>query len=280
MAFSKDDGYAPYAQQWNVNYQRELPFNMFFSAAWVGNRVIHLPSQLNAYQPAGSASILSLGNRTQPKLRGRFGPSGGICPALPELRQRLRRIGYCRSGPCAISAVLVHLQQLRRFGTTYYQGAQIELEKRFTNGLSFLAGYTLSHLMDNTSSGFSSFTSGGINKYNQKPEYAISNSDEPQTLKVSGTYELPIGPGKKYLSSRGVAGQILGGWQVGWILDYEAGTAFGVTQNGQPFPNGFYRPLRDSKVKLSTKNYNVARDQFITGTVGHVFDPLAFVAIS
>ena len=28
-------------------------------------------------------------------------------------------------------------------GTTYYQGMQVQVEKRFTNGLSFLAGYTL-----------------------------------------------------------------------------------------------------------------------------------------
>ena len=137
------------------------------------------------------------------------------------------------------------------FGTTYYQGMQIEVEKRFTNGLSFLAGYTLSRLMDNTSSGFSSFTSGGINKYNQRPEWAISGADEPQTFKVSGTYLLPIGPGKKYFNNH-TTGNILGGWQVGWILDYESGTPIqgcngsSVCENGSPFPNGFDRPNRNS----------------------------------
>ena len=130
--------------------------------------------------------------------------------------------------------------------------------------------------MDNTSSGFSSFANGGINKYNQKPEWAVSNSDEPQTLKISGTYELPIGPNKKYFSNKGVTGQILGGWQVGWILDYEAGTAFGVGQNGQPFPNGFNRPTRVPSVSLSTANYNDARTQFITGAVKTIFNPAAF----
>ena len=127
------------------------------------------------------------------------------------------------------------LNNFEGYGTTYYQAAQIEVEKRFSNGLSFLAGYTLSHLMDNTSSGFSSFTSGGINKYNQRPEWAVSNADEPQTLKASGTYELPIGPGKKYVNNHKM-GNLVGGWQVGWILDYEAGTANGPSENGTPFP--------------------------------------------
>ena len=154
------------------------------------------------------------------------------------------------------------------FGTTYYESAQIEVEKRFSDGLSFLAGYTLSRLMDNTSSGFSSFTTGGINKYNQKPEYAISTSDEPQTFKLSGTYELPIGPGKKFLNNH-IAGNLLGGWQVGWILDSESGQAQSdqgndvVQENGSPFPNGFNRPDRNGSVGLSTASYNNVRDYFV-----------------
>jgi uncharacterized protein YgiB involved in biofilm formation len=151
------------------------------------------------------------------------------------------------------------------YGTTYYQSAQIEVEKRYSNGLSFLAGYTLSRLMDNTSSGFSSFTAGGINKYNQRPEWAVSNADEPQTLKASGTYELPIGPGKKFLNNR-VTGNIAGGWQIGWILDYEAGTANGPGENGTPFPNGFERPDRNPSVSLSTGSYSRYRDYLVGKT--------------
>ena len=45
--FSRKDGFAPYSEQWNVNVQRRIPYDMFVTAAWVGNRVIHLPSQLN-----------------------------------------------------------------------------------------------------------------------------------------------------------------------------------------------------------------------------------------
>jgi hypothetical protein len=170
------------------------------------------------------------------------------------------------------------------FGTTYYQGAQITLEKRFSSGLAFLTGYTLSRLMDNTNSGFSSFTSGGINKYNQKPEYTISNSDTPQTLKVSGTYELPIGPGKKFVNNRKL-GNVAGGWQVGWILNYQAGTPMSgcssssVCESGSPFPNGFNRPDRNSSVKLSTASYSKVRDYFTaggTGTGPSMFDPAGF----
>jgi hypothetical protein len=164
-------------------------------------------------------------------------------------------------------------------GTTYYQALQVQVEKRFTNGLSFLAGYTLSRQYDNTSSGFSSFANGGLNKYNQSVEWAVSSSAPPSFLKASGTYELPIGPGKTYFNNRGVTGQIVGGWQVGFIIDEESGTPTGVTENGVPFPNGFNRPNLVSSAKLTTHSYQRAKDAFSgKATSPQIFDPGAFAA--
>jgi hypothetical protein len=276
-AFSRKDGYAPYAEQWNANYQLQLPYNMFLTAAWLGNRVIHLPSQLNRIDQL-NPKYLALG--TQLNLSFQDGSAQAAGFTLPYANF-VADFGGSATVAQSLEPYPQYSYIFNNFegsGTTYYQSAQIELEKRFTNGLSFLAGYTLSHQMDNTSSGFSSFANGGINKYNQKPEWAISNADVPQTLKISGTYELPIGPKKKYFANRGVTGQLLGGWQMGWILDYEAGSAFGVGQNGSPFPNGFYRPDRVPSVKLGTGSYNRARTQFITKVVTPIFNPNSFVA--
>jgi hypothetical protein len=297
-AFSRHDGFAPYSQQWNINLQRELPYNMFLEAAWVGNRVIHLPSQLNRIDQMNPSYDAQYGNvlSTCASNAGNSVLSDTFSSGCAQ--QDGFTLPYANfvtdfGGSSTVEQALTPYPQysyifnnFEGFGTTYYQGAQIEIEKRFSNGLSFLAGYTLSRLMDNTSSGFSSFTAGGINKYNQKPEYVISTADEPQTLKVSGTYELPIGPGKKYFNNH-VTGNILGGWQVGWILDYEAGAAESnqgsnvVQENGSPFPNGFNRPDRNPSVSLSTASYGRARDYF-TGKipVAQVWSPGGFTATS
>jgi len=271
----KVDGKAPYSQQWNLNLQRELPYNMLVTAAWVGNRIIHLPSQNNKINQM-DPQYLSLGT----KLNDVFQPGqtslDGVPLPYPDFVSDF-------GGSATVAQALTPFPQysnifnnMEAFGTTYYQGAQIEIEKRFSSGLSFLAGYTLSHMMDNTSSGFSSFTSGGINKYNQKPEWAVSSADEPQTLKVSGTYLLPIGPGQKFVNNHKM-GNIVGGWQVGWILDYESGTPNGPGENGTPFPNGFNRPDRNDSVKLETASYSKARDYFFgKAPVAQMFDPNAF----
>ncbi len=244
--FSEQDGYAPYAQQWNVNVQRELPWNTFVTAAWVGNRAIHLDAQLNPVSqlPPGDLALGgALSDVFQP---GQTTLDGVNVPYANFVRDF--------GGSATVRQALQPYPQYGNVynlfdhgGTTYYESLQVTAEKRLSNGLSFLAAYTLSHLMDNTSSGFATFTATAVNKYNQKAEYTVSTSDEPQTLKVSGTYELPIGPGKKYFNNRGVTGQALGGWQLSWITDYEAGTAFGAVENGylglgNSFESGNNRP--------------------------------------
>jgi len=284
-AFSGSDGYAPYSQQWNINLQRELPYNMLLSAAWVGSRIIHLPSQNNRIDQMDPTYDAQYGNvlSTCAANAGNSVLSDTFASGCAQADGfSLPYANYVNDfgGSSTVEQSLVPFPQyayifnnFEASGTTFYNSAQIEVEKRYSNGLSFLAGVTLSHLMDNTNSGFSSFTSGGINKYNQKPEWAISNAEPPNTLKVSGTYELPIGPGKKYLNNH-LTGNILGGWQVGWILDYESGTPTGPGENGSPFPNGFERPDRASGVSLSTGSYSKAKDYFLSGATTSGSAPL------
>ena len=270
------DGYAPYSQQWNLNFQRQLPFRTFLTAAWVGNRVIHLPSQLNTPNQL-NPQYLSLGS----KLSDVFAPGQ---TQLDGVNLPYTNFVNDFGGGATVAQALVPFPQYAKVfnnfegsGTAYYQSLQVEVDKRFSNGLAFLVGYTLSHLLDNNGSGFSSFAAGALNRYNQEPEYVVSGADEPQTLKVSGTYELPIGPKKQFFNNQGVTGQVLGGWQVSWLLDYEAGTPLSVGENGSPYPNGFNRPNRVQSVPLKTASYNSVKNLFLgKATVAQIFNPAAF----
>ncbi len=272
------DGFAPYSQQWVINLQRQLPFKTFLTASWVGNRVIHLPSQLNAPNQL-NPQYLSLGS----KLSDVFAPGQ---TQLDGVNLPYTNFVNDFGGGATVAQALVPFPQYSNVfnnfegsGTTYYQSLQVELDKRLSNGLSFLVGYTLSHLLDNNGSGFSSFAAGALNKYNQKPEYVVSGADEPQTLKISGSYELPIGPKKRFFNNHGVTGQVLGGWQVGFITDYEAGTPIGVGENGSPYPNGFNRPNRNQAIPLKTGSYSQVRALFLgKTTVAQIFNPAAFTA--
>ena len=277
------DGYAPYSQQWNVNVQRQMPFRTLLTAAYVGTRVIHLPSNLN-HPNQLNPQYLSLGA----KLQDVFKPGQTV---LDGVNLPYQNFVNDFGGSATVQQALQPYPQyagimdnFEAYGTTFYNGLQVTVDKHLSNGLSFLVGYTLSRSLDNASSGFSSFVNGGIDKYNQKPEYSISGSDEPNTLKVSGTYELPIGPGKAFLSHKGLVGEVTGGWKVGWILDYEQGTPYGVSGGGTLPLNGFNRPNRNTSVPLQSdnskiKHYLIYRNSKTGAPAApQIFNPAAFVA--
>lgn len=261
--FSKKDGYAPYSEQWNVNVQHQLPFNMFATIAYMGNREVHLPSQLNSINQL-NPKYLALGGDLGLNFADGSAQAAGYTPPYADFVSQWGDSGTVAQAMVPYPQYGYLFNNFEGDGTAFYNSLQVQVEKRLSSGLSFLAGYTLQREYNNTSSGFSSFIANALNKFNQKLEWSPTTGEPPQTFKVSGTYELPIGPGKALLS-HGVAGKILGGWQFGWIADYEAGTPTGVYENLTfPFPNGNgNRPDRNKSVPLGTASYNHARDYFL-----------------
>ncbi len=80
---------------------------------------------------------------------------------------------------------------------------------------------------------------------------------------------------------------MLGGWQVGWILDYEAGVmSTDISGSHGPYESEIplagtqgndNRPNRVQGVSLKTASYTQVRNQFKgTGPIANVFNPAAF----
>jgi hypothetical protein len=108
-----------------------------------------------------------------------------------------------------------------------YNSLQVKLEKRFSHGATFLASYTWSHLID---IGCAQVWEGCNiqDPYNLNAERGNSVLDVPQIFTLSYIEESPFGKGKRYLNQGGVAGRVLGGWQVSGITALRHGTAFDV----------------------------------------------------
>jgi hypothetical protein len=109
-----------------------------------------------------------------------------------------------------------------------YNSLQAKLERRFSNGLTFLGAYTWSHFLDNAEPVLDTSGAGIQNAYNLSAEKGNSNYDVRHRMVVSYAYELPWGPGKRFLAS-GVAGKILGGWQLNGVLAAQSGNPFTPT---------------------------------------------------
>src|SRR5262249_13049042 len=98
----------------------------------------------------------------------------------------------------------------------------------FSNGLTFLASCTWSHFIDNAEPVLDTSGAGVQNSFNIAAERGNSNYDVRQRFVTSYAYELPWGPGRRFLRS-GLAGALLGGWQLNGVLAAQSGNPFTPT---------------------------------------------------
>jgi hypothetical protein len=108
-------------------------------------------------------------------------------------------------------------------GSSHYESLQVKFEKRYGYGLSFLVGYTYGHSIDDVQT--------ADNVYNDLTARGPSTFDVRHRLVMSPVYELPFGPGKPWLS-QGVLGQIVGGWQLSGLFQWQTGTPLTATLSG------------------------------------------------
>ncbi len=255
-------GRAPYLSAWNIGIQRELPWKMFLTANYVGNRAIHLPTTLSLNnQP--NPSVLQYGALLGEPINSPAVVAAGFKPPYPEFVQQL-------GASATLIQALTPFPQYEGFfpvyenaGTAFYNAVQIQAEKRFSGGLSFLTNLTMGRTLANTYVGSAPYSPNGLNAFNNTPEYVPSGIDQLYSQKTVLTYELPFGYGKKYLNSRGLKGQVLGGWQVSGILTYAGGFPFGAYNDYNPLlVNSFDRPDINPDVSLTTYSYSESYNWF------------------
>jgi len=116
-----------------------------------------------------------------------------------------------------------------------YNALQVQINQRFSHGLTFLANYTYSKSLDTCSLDFT--TSGGCEyQIAARPAatYAPSQFDQTQRLVIAGAYELPFGAGRTYLNHGGIVNAVIGGWRLSESFTANTGfpfTVFASTSN-------------------------------------------------
>lgn len=115
-------------------------------------------------------------------------------------------------------------------GHTTYNALQIELRRRFSSGLLFDGSYTfaksLTNMFNSSSAVFFQPTTLRDPNYDKGP----SPFDLRQAFKLNGIYELPFGPGRRWLNTKmPVVGKLLEGWQIGGVARIQSGTVLRLT---------------------------------------------------
>ncbi|HTV54571.1 MAG TPA: carboxypeptidase regulatory-like domain-containing protein [Terriglobia bacterium] len=111
-------------------------------------------------------------------------------------------------------------------GWSSYNGLTASLEKRFSSGLDLMANYTYSHCIDLGNTDDFTMAARDYDVYDK----GQCDYNPPQRATVSYVYDLPVGPGRRFLAgASGIMGRLSGGWAVSGITTFQSGQFMSVT---------------------------------------------------
>jgi hypothetical protein len=235
------DNKVGYTQNWDLDIQRQLPFDILIDAAYVASHGVHLnksgENDWNTDQLTSAA--LALGSQLQQSVPN---PFYGIITTGPLAAANVPRSYLVAPFPQFTAVDLSYLTG----GYELYNSFQLKVSKRLSRGLSALVAYTGQKQFDDYSGiqNVGNITGGIQNIYNPGAERAVSSNDISKSLVVSGVYNLPFGRGQQFGSnwSRPVDA-LLGGWQINGITTQHTGFPLSPsTQNTSNSGNNVLRP--------------------------------------
>jgi hypothetical protein len=220
--FSDWSGVHGYVHSYSFGVQKQLPGLISIEVAYVGSRTIGAPTTVGFNELP--ANKLALGDRTQ------GGNPNNLTQQVPNPFEGLL------PGTSLNGATVPQQQLYRPFpefasfnrqdipnGGTWYNSLQVAFNKRYSHGLMITAAYTGSKNLQAMTY---------MNPQDSGPSRSLVPWDRTHRLVLAPIYELPFGPGKRFLSSSNpVVGRLVGGWQVMMNTTLQVGNPMTVPNN-------------------------------------------------
>lgn len=182
----------PYLQAWNFGIQHDLGHGFVLDTTYVGNKDTKLWARTWPNQP----------------------PPG---PGDVDSRRRYTNVSTIAGD--------------EPIGNANYNGLQMRLDKRFSQGLSMLTSYTWSKAITDTQAAETGAFVPDLQDNNDRgANRGLTASDTRHRFTLSSVYELPFGSNRRYMSDvHGAVGKIVSGWQLSGIISLQTGQPFTAT---------------------------------------------------
>lgn len=257
----------PYNVQWNYNVQYQAKDNLLFDIAYAGNAGVKLLAQSDFNQLPDR--FLSLGDDLNAVVAN---PFRGIAPATTGLGGATTTRGQLlRPYPQFLGVTHTWGSQAH----SSYHGLQTKLRKRFASGLQFLAAYTWSKTIDDTSSvaGFLGQQNPDYTNNNRKDlDKSVSAVNIAHRFVANFQYDLPFGKGRRFLSNANVfTDAVLGGWNVSGISTIQSGLPMAINSN-QNLTFSYGGDARPNSTGMSSVTTGSTKER-----INRWVDPAAFV---
>jgi Carboxypeptidase regulatory-like domain len=222
----------PYVHQMSFSVEKALPSNMVVKAAYVGklshNLVRMIQKNPAVYRPGSSTA-----------------DTDSRRPLMPGVYASVREIGP--------------------YSNAAYHSLQTSLTRRFSNGMTFMASYTLGKFLDEYSA--QNLGQTPQDPYNWRGDRSRSDEDRRHVFNASFVYELPF-----FRTPKGLLPHVIGGWSLSGLISIASGEPVNVLagRDASLTGVGFDRP---NLVGDPVRSHSSRQDM-----IQNFFDTTAFVA--
>src|SRR5262249_40261119 len=199
-AVFSQDFRTPLLAAWNLSVERQVGTDWAIRVAYIGNKgIYYFGAAENSREINPAIYVPGASTLANTQARRRY--------------QDFSRIGLSESG-----------------NTSKYNSVELNVEKRFSKGLSVLASYTFSRKMDDY---------GWTTPDDRRFDYGLSRGDVPHKFKFSDVWGIPhVGGGPGW-------GKIVNGWMGESIGNLESGFPFTISSGRDNSFTGINRDRAD-----------------------------------
>jgi Carboxypeptidase regulatory-like domain/TonB-dependent Receptor Plug Domain len=195
-----------YNQAWNLTVEHQLTSDTALMVGYVGSHSVHVPLNIDDMDQVPLSLVT-------------FAPNGQLLFPIPA--------GGKSSNIKRINPNYGRIEGMVWTDYSIYHGLLTNISKRMAHGFALQGTYTWSKSMDEGSSTFSDNeydnTVGPSYAFDLKLQKGVSDYNITNNLILNGQWNIPVSS-----SFRGAAQRVLGGWQLGGIMQYHSGEPFSV----------------------------------------------------
>ena len=255
-------GKRPYGLDWTLGVQHVFKHNYTFEARYVGTRGVHLWNQtrqnifarvsptnyIPTFFTVPSASTFASLTKTLADVKSYIVPGGTADNPSNDL---------------AVYGSAANIVGYSPQASSTYHGLALQLNRRYSNGLAFIAAYTWSHLEDDaTATNFSTYLTPrrAQDFQNLKADWSSSALDRRQRLTFTPIYEF-----RPFTNGNWLAKNVLGNWNISGTYTFESPEYATVQSNLDSNLNGdsagdrvLINPAGQANVGSGVTGYNAA----------------------
>ncbi len=212
---------SPYISQWDLDLQHTFGTHYLVDIAYIGSAGFRLPLNYNPFDCSAPGSNL------------------------------------CIDANNPYNGKYTYMQEVDTIGFGDYNSLLVKFQRQFANGLSLFVNYNYSKALSASQEG----SNGTLNQRRSclpDCDYGPTTYNVPQSLMISGVWELPVGRGRAFASHIHPAlDTVVGGWDLDLIATVQQGNPISLTApNNTAWSPGMIRvnTYCNGRAQLSNKN--------------------------